>query len=111
MNVIKSSAQISDVFQTGTRFGAKGLTILIKEHDATRRDLPGRVAFIAGKKLGNAVTRNRCKRVLRAVARESSVAEVQGYDVVLIANRRTCDVAHAELVRSLDDLVKKAGMR
>ena len=108
METIKSKQDFEKVFQSGKRLNHRLVRLTVSPVEEGVRS---RVAFVAAKRLGNAVCRNRCKRVLRAVARESSVAEVQGYDVVLIANRRTCDVAHAELVRSLDDLVKKAGMR
>ncbi len=72
--------------------------------------LSGRVAFIAGKRLGNAVIRNRSKRVLRAAAYEAGLP-VAGHDVILIANRRTRFVKHDELVASLCRLLKKAGLR
>ncbi|MBS5479100.1 MAG: ribonuclease P protein component, partial [Coriobacteriia bacterium] len=76
----------------------------------TQRDQAGRVAFIAGKKLGCAVVRNRSKRVLRAVAREAGLPAV-GYDVVLVANARTRSADHEEVAANLGSLLKKAHVR
>ena len=108
--VIKSSDQISDIFRSGARFNGKTLSIITKEHDETQRDPSGRVAFIAGKKLGCAVVRNRSKRVLRAVAREVGLP-VAGYDVVLVANPRTRYAAHGEVVGNLEGLLRRAHVR
>lgn len=53
-------------------------------------DLPGRVAFIAGKKLGNAVWRNRAKRRMRAVYRSIDVIPAS-YDVIFLARKKVTD--------------------
>lgn len=109
-DVIKSSDQISDIFRTGTRFNGRNLSIITKEFGETQRDQLGRVAFIAGKKLGCAVVRNRSKRVLRAVAREAGLPAV-GCDVVLVANPRTRSAAHEEVVGNLGELLRRARVR
>lgn len=51
----------------------------------------GRCAYAAGKRLGNAPFRNRCKRVMREAARACG-APWEGHDVVFVAKR---GVAHA----------------
>lgn len=108
--VIKSSDQISDIFRSGSRFNGRNLSIITKEYDETQRDQVGRVAFIAGKKLGCAVVRNRSKRVLRAVAREAGLPAV-GRDVVLVATPRTRSADHAEVVGNLRELLRRARVR
>lgn len=66
-----------------------------------------RVGFTASKKTGNAVTRNRAKRRMRALARSVMAAEGQsGWDYVLVARpgdtvRRTFAEMEAELSRAL----------
>lgn len=47
----------------------------------------GRVGFSAGKKLGNAVSRNRCKRRLREGYRLFRSEAPEGLDIVIIARR------------------------
>ena len=109
MDTIKSSDQISEVFNQGTRFSSGEIRIIVKQM-ADQRDPRGRVAFIAGKKLGNAVIRNRSKRVLRAVAYENHLP-VPGYDVLLMATPRTRTAPHEKVVASLEHLMRKAGLR
>ena len=52
-----------------------------KQHDPS-----GRAAFIAGKKLGNAVWRNRAKRRMRSICKDLNYS-FNGYDVVFLAKR------------------------
>ena len=85
MEVIKSSTDISLVFKKGKRLGRGSTRLIALQHDE-QHDLPGRVAFIAGKKNGNAVWRNRAKRRMRAACREIG-GPWDGYDVLFIANR------------------------
>ncbi len=69
-----------------------------------------RVGFTASKKVGNAVTRNRAKRRLRALAREIlRVAGKPGWDYVLVARadattRHPFDEMRADLMRALAKL-------
>lgn len=109
MDTIKSSDQISEIFNRGTRFSSGEIRIIVKQM-ADQRDPSGRVAFIAGKKLGNAVIRNRSKRVMRAAAFESQLP-VPGYDILLMATPRTRSASHEKVVASLAYLLHKAGLR
>lgn len=71
-----------------------------------------RTGFTATRKLGNAVTRNRVKRRLRAVAAEVLPQQaLSGYDYVLIGRGATADCPYAQLVNDLGYALKKAGVR
>lgn len=69
MQTIKSSTEISQLFSTGHRLHTPYFTVIVgvqddKQSNYERHGHSGRVAFIAGKKLGNAVWRNLAKRRL-----------------------------------------------
>ena len=57
---------------------------------------PPRVAFVAGKGIGNAVRRNRAKRRLRAATARIRLRE--GWTYVVIARRGAADAAFPSLV-------------
>jgi ribonuclease P protein component len=71
--------------------------------------LPPRVAFAVGRRLGPAVTRNRVRRQLRAVAAELAPELAPG--AYLIAYRGAPGVAYAELRRLVAAAATSAGAR
>ena len=79
-NSIKSSKHISKVLSNGHVFKFRFLTIFI----ADRTDKPS-IAFIAGKKLGGAVIRNKLKRKLREIFLNQCEALDDQYDYIFMA--------------------------
>ena len=61
-----------------------------------------RIGYTASKKIGNAVSRNRAKRRLRAVCRSLLPLEaVPGYDYVIIARHMVLDIPYKKLYKEL----------
>jgi len=61
----------------------------------------GRVAVIAGKRLGNAPNRNRAKRKLREAARLNG-APWKGQQAILVARETCCDAKLAEICQDIE---------
>jgi ribonuclease P protein component len=99
MDTIRSSREIDAVFSESRRVAQGPVTALIAK-TPEGRGREGRVAFVAGKRLGGAVVRNRCKRVMREAVRAAG-GPWPGWDVVLIASRRTASASGAELLASV----------
>lgn len=74
-----------------------------------QHDHQGRVAFIAGKKLGNAVWRNRAKRRMRALCREVG-APFEGYDIAFVARRAIAEQQYDTMVENVRKALMKAGI-
>jgi ribonuclease P protein component len=108
MGTIKSSREIDNVFREAKR-AAHPLIIILATRTPDGRGRAGRVAFIAGKKLGNAVVRNRSKRVLRETARRCE-GPWEGYDTLLIARPATRDASWEDLDRALRSQLFKLGI-
>ena len=106
MDTIKSRAEISLLFSGGKRYTCPSATVLVgrrsKEHDPR-----GRVAFVAGKKLGGAVWRNRAKRRLRAVCHDIG-GPWPGYDVVFIAKSTTTRESYSTVCKQCNATVLRA---
>lgn len=69
-----------------------------------------RVGITSSKKIGNAVKRNRARRVIRAAMREVLPPDVGGYDIVLVARGATPRIKSTQLVPTLQKLFVKAGI-
>ncbi|WP_051212908.1 ribonuclease P protein component [Rubritepida flocculans] len=99
-------------FLRAAREGAKVARGALLLQALPRQDSATRLGFTATKKIGNAVTRNRAKRRLRAAARLALAAEpAPGWDLVLIAREQTARCPFAEIARALDSALVKAGVR
>lgn len=69
-----------------------------------------RVGITASKKIGNAVVRNRARRVLRAALGEVLAQDAGGYDIVLVARGITPRLKSTRLVPTLRKLLGEAGL-
>ena len=69
-----------------------------------------RVGVAAGKSVGNAVKRNRAKRLIRAAARELYSEIPSGYDLVLIARAPIIQVKMPIVRTALEQLLKRASL-
>lgn len=66
-----------------------------------------RLGITAGKKLGNAVTRNRAKRILREGYRQKEMLFPIGYDIVIVAREGIKDKKTTELSGYFNRLAKE----
>lgn len=70
-----------------------------------------RLGITTGKKIGNAVTRNRARRIIRAAYRFNEVKFSIGYDIVFVAragieDKKSTDIERFIRVRLLKDMAK-----
>ena len=69
-----------------------------------------RLGVVSSVKIGNAVTRNRCRRRLREVYRLHKDELKQGYDIVLVSRAKTADAPWEDLNKSFMRLCKKLNL-
>ena len=71
-----------------------------------------RVGVTASRNVGNAVERNRAKRLLREAARHLyPLYESEGWDVMLIARPKLIGVEEMAVEEALASLLERAGLR
>ena len=107
MRTIKSRQDFERAFTQGKRFNHPLIRMVICE--SISEGDPGRVAFAAAKRLGNAVFRNRSKRVLREAARACGLPAANK-EIILFATGKTATAAPDDMAAALDALLRRANI-
>ena len=68
----------------------------------------GSAAFVAGRRIGGAVLRNRARRILRAAWRVLEDKVEDGYDVVVVARAAIVGARSQDLVAEVEELLSRA---
>lgn len=105
MRTLKSRQEFERAFTQGRRYNHPLIRMIVC--DALDEGDPGRVAFVAAKRLGCAVVRNRSKRVLR-VAAQTCGLPATGRDIILFATPRTRVSSPNEMAAALSTLIHRA---
>ena len=94
------------VRRSGKSYAHPLLVLIIK----AGKDPISRFAVTAGKSVGNAVQRNRAKRLLRAALQEVISDIPPGYQGILIARQPILEVTCQETSLALRSLLEKTGI-
>ena len=105
---VRRRREFQRVFDLSLRIKGRYFTVLIgpnAEHTA-------RLGIVASRKLGDAVRRNRAKRLIREVFRRSGVVAVgHGVDFVVIPRRELLDVPYSSIESDLRTALRRGAAR
>lgn len=91
---VRRRGEFQRVFDLSLRAKGRYLTVLVAPNDTGAP----RLGIVASRKLGDAVRRNRAKRLIRQVFRQTRSWPVrQGVDVVVIPRRELFEAAYSSL--------------
>lgn len=102
---LKTTTEFSRVYKKGKSYADKHLVLYV-----IKNDLPAsRIGISISKKVGNSVTRNRIRRLVKEVFR-LNCEFTQSYDLIFIVRVKASEIEYSEVKKSMLYLVRKAGL-
>jgi ribonuclease P protein component len=103
---LTSSADIKRVWRFGKSYAHPLIVLICHENNQVQP----RIGIIAGKAIGNAVQRNRAKRLLRAAAQPILASLRPGWDFLLIARKPMLEARYSHVETALTQLLRRADL-
>lgn len=104
---IKDNDEFQQIFKKGKSFANRQLVIYYLSESVESEQPHFRIGLSVGKKIGNAVTRNRIKRYLRQSFRELDDKILPTLNIIIIARQPTKDMGYLEIKKSLIHLLSR----
>jgi len=103
--VLRKKSDFSLLYNKGKSVNDRYVVLFLKKNG-----LPyNRIAFLASKKVGNSVVRNRARRLMKESYREIKEHMDIGYDFIFIARKTICNLKCADVKKSMEAAIKRAG--
>ncbi|MCG7408390.1 ribonuclease P protein component [Paenibacillus sp. ACRRX] len=104
---LKDRADFSRVYRYGRSWANHQLVLYVFPRPAVERF---RVGVSTSKKIGNAVVRNRMRRVIKEVVRLNSDRVISHVDLVFIVRKGAVDMDYEQLRKSVLHVCRKASV-
>jgi len=104
--VLRDKRDFTRLYKRGKSAGGKYLVLFYIKNGLEYK----RRAFLASKKVGNSVQRNRARRLIHESYRGLESRIPEGYDVLFIARNTIGGVKCHDVEKSMESLLKKFGL-
>lgn len=102
---LKTPSDFSKVYKQGKSYADRNLVLYVRPNQLES----SRLGLSISKKVGNAVKRNRVRRLIKEVYRATRSFE-KHYDFIIIARVRSSEAGYKEINKSMRYLFRKAGI-
>ena len=103
---LRKQSDFSRVYKQGKSKGSRFEVILYRRNGLKFT----RTAFVASKKVGNSVERNRSRRLMRAAYRALEPNVKKGYDIIFVARASITGCKEPEVEKALKKSLESAGI-
>ena len=106
--IIKENRDFRRIYGKGRSFVSPALVIYVMKNKRKTT----RIGITVGKKIGNAVQRNRAKRVIREAYRLQKKEKTMesGFDLVFVARKKAIFLKSYDIANIMEDILKSAGV-
>lgn len=101
--IVKKNKEIQEIYRGGRSYVTRYFILYLFRTP----DMPIRVAVAAGKKLGNAVVRNRVKRRLREIFRLNQTHLTGSGQVLIVGRKPILDASYSEIEKAFGAVCRK----
>lgn len=104
--VLRNQKDFDAVYRKGKSAAGKYVVVFYKRNNLGF----SRISFLASKKVGNSVQRNRARRLMKEAMRTSGIDLPSGYDFIVIARNSINGVKCRNVQNSLYSVMKRTGV-
>lgn len=104
--ILRNKKDFSRIYSKGKSIGDRYIVLFFKRNNLDYY----RKAFLASKKVGNSVKRNRARRLMKESVRLLEFDLPKGYDYIFIARNTIDGKSYSEVSRSIKSALKRSGM-
>ena len=104
--VLRGKHVFNDIYRSGKATGDRYVVVFHKKNCLPYNG----TAFLASKKVGNSVTRNRATRLMKESYRQFKDSFKDGYDIIFIARNTICDKKCIDVLKSMKSAAKRSGI-
>jgi ribonuclease P protein component len=105
--VLRGKREFSAVYKKGKSAAGRYVVVFYKKNGLEHN----RLGFLASKKVGNAVARNRARRLMKESVRTDIDIKVQGYDIIFIARKTINGTKCEQVQKSITKALKRTELR
>ena len=102
---LRKNREFQQVYRRGKSYREQDLVLIVKKGPAGYR-----VGFTCGKKVGNAVVRNKVRRRMKENFRHMAYRLMGNVDLVFVARASAKDADYGRLGKTMEKLLSKAGV-
>lgn len=104
--ILRKKKDFSSLYKRGKSVGERYVVLFYRKNELGFN----RRAFLASKKVGKSVVRNRARRLMKESYRALEDKLPQGYDMIFIARHTICNLKCADVKKSIEAALRKAGI-
>lgn len=105
-HVLRRKSDFTGIYNKGKSIGDRYVVLFFRKNHLTYN----RMAFLASKKVGNSVKRNRARRLMKESYRLTDLKIPEGYDFIFIARNTIVSAKCAEVKKSLESALRRTGV-
>ena len=105
-DVLRKKKDFSSIYKRGKSIGERYVVLFYRKNGLKYN----RKAFLASKKVGKSVVRNRARRLMKESYRSLEGQCFTGYDLIFIARHTICNLKCADVKKSMEAAMKKSGV-